>query len=79
MTPRKHWAVSVWIDGDNILTIESNCLAGRDLSAEDEQCIRDCARQLLSFVGEPTSPHAPDCERVTHPNSAHPCDCGADA
>lgn len=49
---QKHWAVSVSREGETILTIESNCLAGRDLSAEDQQCVRDCARHLLSFVGD---------------------------
>lgn len=48
----RHWSVSVERDGENILTIESNCLSGRELSDEDEECIRNCARHLLSFVGE---------------------------
>lgn len=49
---QQQWAVSVARGGENILTIESNCLSGRDLSDEDTECIRACARHLLSFVGE---------------------------
>lgn len=51
--PKQHWAVSVSRNGENLVTIESNCLAGKpDFSAEDKQCIRDCARNLLAFIGE---------------------------
>jgi hypothetical protein len=52
----KHFAVSVVRDGECILTIESNCLAGKDLTQEDEQCIRDCAQHLLSFIGKAPIP-----------------------
>lgn len=47
-----HWAVMVYRDGENIVTIETNHLAGRDLSQEDEAIIRLCARHLLAFIGE---------------------------
>jgi hypothetical protein len=52
----QHWAVSVDRNGENILTIESRCLSGRYLSPEDEATIRDCARQLLAFVGDAPLP-----------------------
>jgi hypothetical protein len=55
----KHWAVMVYRNGENILTIESNMLAGRDLSPEDEACIEDCAHQLLSFIGKAALPAVP--------------------
>lgn len=45
------WSVSVERDGENIVTIASNGLSGRDLSPEDEEAIRVAARHLLSFVG----------------------------
>lgn len=51
----KHWAVSVDRDGQNIVTIESNCLSGRNLSAEDEETILGAAQSLLSFIGQPPS------------------------
>lgn len=34
----------------------------------------DPPRSIRELV-EPRQ-HAPTCERVTHPNSLHPCDCG---
>ncbi len=46
-----HWSVSVTRDGETIVTIESNCLSGRDLSPEDEDTIRLAAKHLLAFVG----------------------------
>ncbi len=52
----QHWAVSVDRNGENVVTIESRCLSGRDLSPDDEQTIRDCARQLLAFVGDAPVP-----------------------
>lgn len=48
-----HWSVTVEHDGENIVTIESNCLCGRDLSAEDEETICTAAVHLLSFIGRP--------------------------
>ena len=48
----EHWAVSVYRQGELVVTIETNSLAGRDLSPEDEACIRLCARHLLAFVGD---------------------------
>lgn len=51
VTPREHWAVTVSRDGEAILTIETNCVSGRNLTEADEACIRDCARHLLAFVG----------------------------
>jgi hypothetical protein len=50
------WAVSVERDGENIVTIASNCLGGRDLSAEDERVIRMAAEHLNAFVGPGPTP-----------------------
>ena len=41
------------IDGEKIVTIETNCLAGRDLLPGDEDAIRTAAHHLLSFIGDP--------------------------
>lgn len=49
---RPHWSVTVSRDGEEIVTIESNCLSGREISAADEDAIRTAARHLLSFIGE---------------------------
>lgn len=53
---RHHWAVTVSRDGEEIVTIESNCLSGREISAEDEETIRTAARALLGFIGDPLTP-----------------------
>jgi len=51
-TPRwDSWAVTVERNGEQVVTIASNMLAGRDLSPEDEDTIRLAAQHLLSFVG----------------------------
>lgn len=52
----QHWAVTVSRNGTDILTIESNCLSGRDLSPEDARIVRDCGRHLLAFIGDPATP-----------------------
>lgn len=48
-----HWAVTVERNGERVVTIETNCLSGREISAEDEQAIRTAAHHLLSFIGDP--------------------------
>lgn len=47
----EHWAVTVSRNGESIVTLESNCMSGRELNAEDERIIRLAARQLWGFVG----------------------------
>lgn len=48
----EHWAVTVSRSGETIVTIESNCLCGRDISPEDYGTIRTAALHLLGFIGE---------------------------
>jgi hypothetical protein len=50
-----HWAVTVWRNGEPVVTIESNSLTGKEIAPEDEECIRSAARHLLSFIGDPVS------------------------
>lgn len=45
------WAVTVERNGEQVVTIASNCLSGRDLSADDERIIETAARHLLAFLG----------------------------
>lgn len=52
-TMELHWSVKVERDGEHIVTIESNCLCGREISFEDEVTIRTAAHHLLSFIGDP--------------------------
>lgn len=40
------------VNGEHVLTIESNCLSGRQLSDVDEEAIRTAAQHLLAFVGQ---------------------------
>jgi hypothetical protein len=62
----EHWAVTVERGGEKIVTIEANCLSGRDLSQEDEQTVRTAAHHLLAFIGDP----APKVEDATPEISA---------
>jgi hypothetical protein len=48
----QHWAVTVWRNGEEIVTIETNCLSGREISDEDEKVIGIAARHLLGFIGD---------------------------
>lgn len=56
-TTADHWAVTVRRNGEEIVTIESNSLAGREISPEDEKAIETAAHHLLSFIGR--SPFLP--------------------
>jgi hypothetical protein len=51
MTKPQHWAVSVTVDGANVLTIESNFLSGVDNIADHEETIETAALHLLAFIG----------------------------
>ena len=48
----EHWAVTVERSGERIVTIEANCLSGRDLAPGDEETIRTAAHHLLAFIGD---------------------------
>jgi hypothetical protein len=51
-TMRKGYSVTVSKHGEPILTIEREMLGGKaELSAEDEEAIRDAGEHLLSFIG----------------------------
>lgn len=45
------WAVTVERDGEQVVTIASNHLSGRDLSPDDEHAIETAALHLLAFLG----------------------------
>ena len=55
------WAVTVERDGEKVVTIETNCLSGREISAEDTQAIRTAAHHLLAFIGEPVRSDLQNC------------------
>lgn len=51
----QHWGVDVRVNGECVLTIESNCLCGKsDLSAMELNAIRTAANHLLAFAGKPS-------------------------
>ena len=50
--PRPHWSVTVSRNGEEIVTIESNCVSGREISPADEETIRTAAHHLLGFIGD---------------------------
>jgi hypothetical protein len=51
----KHWAVEVFIDGDSVLRIESDCLSGNEsFSRKEQTVIREAANHLLAFIGRVT-------------------------
>ena len=50
------WGVTVYRNGEQVVTIESGSLAGREITPEDEDAIRCAAESLLAFIGEPVAP-----------------------
>ena len=46
------WEVTVTRDGESVITIGSNHLAGRDITEDDERAIETAAQHLLSFIGK---------------------------
>lgn len=52
---REGYAVQVLKWGKPILTIEHECLSGKELNEDEEQAVRECAEHLKSFAGEPAS------------------------
>lgn len=49
----EHWRVSVETSGDQIVAIEPEMLAGREISEADEDAIRTAAHHLLAFINDP--------------------------
>jgi hypothetical protein len=60
--PRDGWAVHVEVDGERILSIESECLSGVPDIDRYADTVRNCAQHLLSFIGdgEPSDFFPPD-------------------
>jgi hypothetical protein len=47
----RYWAVTVAVDGAEILTIESECLSGIENVSEYRKEIIEAAENLLAFIG----------------------------
>jgi hypothetical protein len=75
------WCVRVTVFDDLVVSISERGLAGRDLSEADEELIRDCARYLLSFVGQPRAENYSCVEcgcRMARPGLCGECSCEDD-
>ena len=58
-----HWSVTVCMNGENLVTIETTCLSGKpEFTDEEAQIIRDAAAHLEAFIGKPAEP-APPADR----------------
>ncbi len=51
-----HWSVTVRRNGEEVVTIESDMLSGREISAEDEWAICTAGHHLLAFIGSDGTP-----------------------
>lgn len=57
----RHWSVTVEMDGEKLVTIESGFLSGKaEFTDEEAETIRDAARNLRSFIGDRQSPYSED-------------------
>ena len=48
----RHWGVTVRVNGQDIVAIESNHLSGVHDIKPYEEVIRNCAHHLLAFIGD---------------------------
>lgn len=61
----EHWSVTVERNGEKVVTIESNCLSGREISRDDENTIRTAASHLMAFIGHSDQQRPTIIGRVT--------------
>ena len=54
---RKGYAVTVSKYGEDILTIEHECLSGKELSDDESRAVWEAGEHLMSFVGDPDADH----------------------
>lgn len=47
----KYWSVQVNIADEQVLSIESNYLSGRDLTDKEKNIVYGCGVSLINFVG----------------------------
>lgn len=57
----EHWGVDVRVNGQGVLTIESNSMSGIENIQDHADAVRTCAMHLLSFIGEPDLSAALSC------------------
>ncbi|MET3601026.1 hypothetical protein [Martelella mangrovi] len=68
--PHKHWRIAVETSGELIVAIETEMLAGRELSEQDEATVDEAARHLLNWVGRP---HLPEQWPAENKSDGRPC------
>ncbi len=56
MGREKTWAVTVTVDGEEVLTIEHNFLSGIPNIDDHADEVRTCAAHLLAFIGPGPEP-----------------------
>lgn len=55
-----HWRVTVSRNGEDLITIETSCLCGKESFTDEEaDTIREAARHLLAFIGEKSDDDIP--------------------
>ena len=64
----QHWGVDIRVNGELVLTIESNCLSGIDNIADYADTVRECAHHLLAFIGDGVAEPLNTMELDTTPN-----------
>lgn len=72
--PVQGWAVNVHVNGIQILNIESECLSGIPNIDDYADTVRNCAKHLLSFIGDEIAESASDCDKQECMGDASPCD-----
>lgn len=66
--PVQHWGVDIRVNGERVLTIESNCLSGIDNISDYADTVRECAHHLLAFIGDGVAEPQNTMELDTTPN-----------
>jgi hypothetical protein len=51
LKPVEHWGVDIRINGERVLSIESNSLSGIENISDYADTVRTCAEHLLAFIG----------------------------
>ena len=57
MSERPHWSVTVSVDGDEVVTIESNSLSGVENVSDYREQIVAAADHLIAFIGREDGPY----------------------
>lgn len=71
--PVQGWAVTVNVNGEDVLTISHNHLAGVENIDDYADVVRECGRHLLSFIGNVQEPPPHECYGI----SGYCMECGS--